>query len=752
MWLFCVALVTACWLGPPLPPAVIAPALVAALTGLVVPGRGWRWFLLLVAGYLYGAAALDRGLAQRLPPAQSGTVMMVQGTVVGLPEHSRLSDDDRGRRCRRHFRLRPDDRPRLPVDGLIELSLYRDCADIRPGDHLRARARLYTPRARVNEAGFDRARHALAEGVGAQGYVRELLAHRTGEGGMDGVRWRLSERVGERLAAYPRAARLLPALVTGDRRGLETEDWNLLRRTGTAHLLAISGLHITLVAGLLWWLFRWVPAVLWRRWSSLSAQQFAVLPALAGALGYAALAGFSLPTQRALVMTVLVLLALLLRYRLPRGRLLGLALLAVLLWRPLSCLATGFWLSFGAVALLVAVTGRGPLALARAQLLLSLGLGAVTGWLFGGWGLVAPLANLAMIPLFSLLVVPLALTGALIAPAEGLLVAAAWLLEAALEGLEWLADLAPLLPVPPGLLAALLAGLALLVWLAPGLTLPRWCAPFLLLPWLWPPAPSLQAGDFHATVFDVGQGQAVAVRTREHLVLYDLGPSWPGGDTGRALLAPWVEKKRLPVALAFASHGDDDHAGGLAGMRHLLPASALYSGEPERLPGARGCRRGQSWQLDGVEVNVLWPAPGVSIQRSNNRSCVVRISGRHGSLLLTGDIEKPVEYWLARRGGIASDILQVPHHGSHSSSSYTFLHAVEPEQAFASAGYLNAFGHPAERVRRRYREQGIALYNNADTGMIVFRRDGQHNAAPVLWRERSRRPWRARPADDFMVE
>jgi competence protein ComEC len=490
-------------------------------------------------------------------------------------------------------------------------------------------------------------------------------------------------------------------------------------------------------------LFRFLPPWLWRRWSTLSAQQLAVVPALAAAVSYSALAGFSLPTQRALVMTAVVLLALSLRRSVPRGRLIGLALLVVLLWRPLSALSVGFWLSFGAVAALGLMSGRGTLALVRAQCLLSLGLGAVTGWLFGGWGLAAPLANLLLIPLFSVAVVPLALLGTLVNSGGWLLSGAGALLDTAMTAVQVLVRVMPELPVPASLSAALLAGLAVAVLLAPGPLLPRWSAPFLLLPWLWPDVPKPGPGGFHLTVFEVGQGQAVAVRTHEHIVLYDLGPQWPGGNAGRNLLSPWLEKQRASLELAFASHGDDDHAGGWPGVRHHLSEGSLYSGEAHRVDDARPCHRGQSWRFDGVRFEVLWPAPGIAIRTSNNRSCVVRIRGRHGTALLTGDILKPVEYWLAEQGGLDSDIVQVPHHGSHSSSSYTFLRAVDAQQAFVSAGHGNAFGHPAESVQRRYRELGTQLYNNARTGMIVFRRDEQHNAAPVLWRAEVRRPWRA---------
>jgi competence protein ComEC len=323
--------------------------------------------------------------------------------------------------------------------------------------------------------------------------------------------------------------------------------------------------------------------------------------------------------------------------------------------------------------------------------------------------------------------------------------------DAVMAGLELAAGLSPDWPAPPSALAALLAMLALVVALLPASPLPRWSAVFLLWPWLWPLSTAPEPGSFHLSVFDAGQGQATAIRTRSAVVLYDAGPDWPGGNTGESLLNPWLSRQRLDLPLAFISHGDSDHAGGLPGLSP--DPGEIVSGQPERVAGATPCRRGQQWQFDGVRFRVLWPPADLSLSQSNNHSCVVHIQGRHGSALLTGDIEKPVEYWLLRHEpSLRADILQVPHHGSRSSSSHGFIKAVRPEQAVVSAGFLNPFSHPAPAIRERYDKHGIPLYVSAETGMIEFRIDGQHNAAPVLWRRQFPRPWRAQAPARFVVE
>ena len=242
--------------------------------------------------------------------------------------------------------------------------------------------------------------------------------------------------------------------------------------------------------------------------------------------------------------------------------------------------------------------------------------------------------------------------------------------------------------------------------------------------------------------FDVGQGQALAVQTRRHLVLYDLGPGWPGGDMGARVIQPWLRRQRATPDLTFVSHGDLDHAGGLVSLADSIPPGSLYSGEVERVPGSRPCLRGQAWYFDGVRIEVIWPLADVPLREPNNASCVLVISSAAGVVMLTGDITHPVEYWLSEHDAQPLDLLQVAHHGSSTSSSYTFLRAFRPRLAFASAGHNNRFGHPSEQIRGRFAELDIPLLITAETGMIVFPMRDQDNAAAIRWRERYRRPWR----------
>ena len=741
MWWFSVALLVACLTGMSHALPWLALAVVAFISIFCSSRRRCLLPLwLLCGGALWGALGLQKGLESWLPTAVDGQVLELEGRVVGLPESVPLGASWRWNLVLDQVRVVEGDA--WPGSHRIRLSAWAVDGPFSAGDQLRFRARLNRPRGLVNQGSMDRARLDLARGIQARGSLRELLDHQPGPNRLDRYRSRLSSQVTERLAHSPVAAALLPALLTGDRRNITGEHWSLLQRTGTAHLMAISGLHITLVTGVVWWLFRWLLALPVFRLGGLSAQQLAVVPALAAAVGYAALAGFALPTVRALLMNAVALLALLWRIRPALTDALGLALLLVLLLEPLAVLDNSFWLSFSAVAVLLLLAAGGGGGVWRMQWVLSLGLGALAGWLFLHWGLFSPLANLLMVPLFSLLIVPLVLVGGLLPGADPLLQASAWLLQQGWQLLGWLNSFNLQLPPPGGWPAVLLVLAAILLLSLPGLPLPRWPVPFLLLPWLWPALDRPAPGDFDVIVFDVGQGQAVAIRTARHLVLYDLGPGWPGGDMGGRVIEPWLRRQRAMPSLTFVSHGDIDHAGGLASLAGYIPPGTLLSGEVARVAESRSCRRGQRWELDGVRLEVLWPLSGLPLRQANNASCVLLITGRAATAMLTGDITRPVEFWLSQHDAQPLDLLQVAHHGSSTSSSYTFLRAFQPRLAFASAGHNNRFGQPSQQTRRRFTDFDIPLLVTAETGMIVFPMRDQDNAAPIRWRERHRRPWR----------
>jgi competence protein ComEC len=427
------------------------------------------------------------------------------------------------------------------------------------------------------------------------------------------------------------------------------------------------------------------------------------------------------------------------------------ALLLVLLLDPWAVLAPGFWLSFGAVAVILYVaTGRlragHGLALGeslvqwgRVQWAITLALAPLLLVWFQQMSLVSPLANAVAIPLVSLVVTPLALAGSVL-PFDFILKLA----HAVMAGQMWLLEWCAALPAavwqqhaPAAWTVALaLAGTA---WLLLPRGVPaRWLGLPLLLPMFTagPPAPT--QGALWLTVLDVGQGLAVFVQTERHALLYDAGPAYsPEADSGSRAILPFLRASGIAQLDALVvSHDDNDHAGGAASVLAGLPVAALYSSLPEahaawlaasgyRLP----CAAGQGWDWDGVRFELLHPAAGsyaVDRIKSNDRSCVLKIAAARGAVLLTGDIEARSELEMLERGPgeLRADVLVAPHHSSRTSSTPEFIAAVQPRWAVLPVGYRNRFGHPKEEVVERYRASGAQMLRTDNAGAVLVRIDG----------------------------
>lgn len=725
----------------------------------------------LLCGHLYGQWRTSMTLAQRIPVTVAQTPVRVVGEIVSLIDQHVMAGHGRGAPVMAYqFDLRANVPPHLDQvyaggedDKFLRVRGYADVAlPFGAGDQIDALMTLAPVRGLVNGVGPDSERSALAQGIDGYAKVEEWRGI-TPDRCCALTRWRerLSAMLAVRIAQGSVAAALIPALVAGDRRNLESDHWRVLQRTGVAHLISISGLHISLVCGAFWWLcskLLGLPLALTR--SRLCASQIAVFPALVVAVGYAAMAGFSLPTSRALLMTFLVMLAHLFRRPIDPPTVLAVVLFVLLVVNPLEILTAGFWLSFLAVALLMALLNGGVRELLRAQLLLSLGTGVFAGWLFSAWSLVSIVANLIMVPLFSFVIIPLALLGTFLTTlfesvtsdfgsfaGDAVLRVCVVLIDGVWPLLNALAR-APVIEAPASLFAVLALLLVIIRFTLPFLPGPRWLYLFLLLPWIWPQQTQpLAAGEFELVVFDVGQGQMTAVRTANQVLLYDAGPQWRQGSAVASILQPWLVQENVRPLLAFISHGDMDHSGGYADMRNLWPHMPVFSGDTARIDTALPCLRGQAWRIDEVQIEVLWPTADVPLRRSNNRSCVVKVTSGDGvsSALLSGDIELPVEFWLAQNGEeLRSDVLQVPHHGSQTSSSYGFIRAVQPRWATVSSGYRNRFHHPALTTQQRYQQFDVPMLNTSDTGLQRFLfAKGQVTAAEFA-RESASWPWRVR--------
>jgi competence protein ComEC len=742
--------------------AAIAAALLAAVTFTTL-------------GFFYAAAWAHWRLADRLAPQWEGVDLRVTGVVAGLPQAF-----ERG--VRFDFEAEQVEPAEARLPRRIALAWYdggtreefQDIAPIRAGERWRFSVRLRRPHGSANPQGFDYESWLLQRAIGATGYVRPGGTARLDDLVprpaylIERAREILRERHWDTLPGYPYAG-ILTALAMGDQNAIDARQWQLFARTGVSHLMSISGLHVTMVASLFALLVHW----LWRRSAALMlalpARKASALAGFLAALGYCLIAGFAVPAQRTLYMVGVVALALWANRTGSVSRVLCLALLLVLLLDPWAVLAPGFWLSFGAVAVILYVaTGRlsAGQALApghslvqwgRIQWAITLALAPLLLVWFQQVSLVSPLANAVAIPLVSLVVTPLALAGSVL-PFDFLLELA----HAVMAGQMWLLEWCDRLPLavwqqhaPAGWTVALALGGCAWLLLPRGVPA-RWLGLLLMLPMfaLTPAAPG--AGAAWITVLDVGQGLAVFVQTGRHTLLYDTGPAYsPDADSGTRVILPYLRASGIARLDALVlTHDDNDHAGGAASVLSGLPVGVLYSSLPASHPALLvapayrlPCTAGQGWDWDGVRFDLLHPTAdsyAIDAIKSNDRSCVLKISSAHGTVLLTGDIETRSEEELLERARdeLRADVLVVPHHSSRTSSTQEFIAAVAPRWAVLPVGYRNRFGHPKEEVVERYRASGAQLLRTDSAGAVLVRLESEEISVEP-YRGLRRRYWYA---------
>lgn len=691
-------------------------------------------------GFVWAAAFAQLRMADELPAALEGRDIELSGVVAGLPQAL-----ERG--VRFEFDV---EQAVAGVPSHISLAWYRGRDDgdeaasplipVRAGERWRFTVRLKRPHGNLNPHGFDYEAWLFERGIRATGYVRPRSAQR-----IDARVWQpgyavemLRETIRDRFrTALPDApyAGVLIALAIGDQHAIDPGLWQTFARTGITHLMSISGLHVAMLAGLAYLLVNW----LWRRSARLPlripAQHAAAVGGFLAALVYCLLAGFAVPAQRTLYMLGVVVAARLTARELAGSRVLLLALLLVLLLDPWAVLAAGFWLSFGAVALLFHIgSGRlGPahwlIEWGRAQWAVTLGMLPALLALFQQFSLVSPLANAVAIPLVSLVITPLALLGSL--PPLDLLLSLAHLLTTWLMAfIDWLAGL-PLAiwqqAAPPAwsVLLALAGG----IWLLLPRGFPaRWLGLLSFLPLLTvlPLRPAVGAATIN--VLDVGQGLAIHVQTAGHDLLFDAGPAFSAdADSGNRIIAPYLRAMGVRGLDALVvSHADKDHEGGAASVLAALPVALLKTSLPfEHALSAQPvphelCRDGDTWSWDGVRFEMLHPGAEPLSRKTNDLSCVLRITAAGQSMLLSSDIEAVSERALLRQhpAELAATVMTVPHHGSKTSSTSEFIAAVAARDVIFPVGYRNRFGHPKEEVVARYLQSGARLHRTDADGAV----------------------------------
>jgi len=735
-------------------------------------------------GLDYAAWVAHQRLGDQLSFADEGRDIVVTGIVAGLP--SRLEQG-----VRFPFEVEQVEQPPVHVPPLIMLSWYQNPDGVRPAQRWRLTVKLRRPHGTFNPAGFDSELWLLEQGVRAVGTVRDG-ARQTPPVRLQEAVWRFNPMVDrardalrarlQGLLQQRRYAGVIIALVMGDQGLIAQSDWTLFNRTGISHLVSISGLHITMIAALV----ALAAGAAWRASPRLlavaPAQTVRAIAGTLGGLGYCLLAGWGVPAQRTFVMLATVAVALLLRVQLGAASILASAAAAVCLWDPWAVTATGFWLSFGAVASIFLVChgriaapgrtspGRVLHEATRIQAAVTIGLIPLTLVLFQQVSLISPLANAVAIPLVSYLVTPLALLGALacclgapLQPLAGLLLQASHgLFELLAIALNWLAQLpyAWIAFAAPPAWSIAVSAIGIVWLLAPAGWPARWVGAAWLVPAFVMPPERPGPDALWLTALDVGQGMALVLETVDRTLVFDTGPKVSEqADAGSRIIVPYLRARGIDrVDVLVVSHLDSDHSGGARSLIDAIPVKRVLTSVDSGLPmlqsarDVQRCEAGQRAQVGPLELSVLNP-PAWLYERpkatTNSRSCVVMAALGDIRVLLTGDVPAREEAGMVAAFGdrLQAQLMVAPHHGSKTSSSETLIGAVRPRWVSVQAGYRSRFGHPHPEVVARYARHGARLVRSDWSGAARWRFDADGSARLEQWRFDHARYWLNQPGE-----
>jgi competence protein ComEC len=757
---------------------VLVPVLVIAifLRKKFIPSL---WFLALAVGFFYGVVAGHRLLGNQLLDNLTEQDLVVEGQVIDLPQENNRRQLFTLRVKRAYSPYRPDILfEQFPTK--INISSYAELR-VKTGEQWRVTVKLRKPRGFVNPGGFDYQASLLRRGVGATGYIRQgenLKLQPQPKFSMDVLRYELQQWLIKKSESPEKG--ILVALLVGDTSLVDKDHWGEMIKTGTNHLIAISGLHLGFFAIIGFFIGNLIGRfvqLFWHKYPSMmSGYVFSVLLTLF----YSVIAGLNIPTIRTLIMLAAVQLALLLRRSFRARDTLLIALVLVLLYDPLAAYDMGFWLSFCAVAMLIfCFSGRITLAqkytltmiaknhvslFVKSQWVMFIGLLIPLAILIHTSSLLAPPANFIGIPLITFFVVPCLILSALchfsVPSAEDFFLhCAEWGMSVVHEWLNYLLVIGggkfnPIINFNPW--AICLAILSVFLILLPRGLGNKYIGVAGLLLALF--IPLKQLPDLHMLVFDVGQGTAVFIRTPNHQLLYDTGPIYTENfDAGSGIIVPYLQSQGVHyLDKLVVSHNDQDHSGGLIGVLAATKVNQLWMGEPDKFrpkasdPQVENCHVQKPWQWDQVTFRfITWPLQPNA--KANNNSCVLLVEFRGHKILLTGDIEKEVERTLlAQESLTAVDVLLAPHHGSHSSSTLEFVAQVQPKIVIYSTGFHNQHGHPHADIQARYLTAGSVPLNTAFAGALEFEWQGDRSRV-TQYRQSSQRYWFDRDSEAAAV-
>jgi competence protein ComEC len=654
----------------------------------------------------------------------------VVGTIVDLPVETNMGR--LGIRQKFAFAVESS-KPEFPLRKIL-VSWYNNETILKAGQSWVLEVKPKPIHGFKNPGSFDYAKWLFRQGYDATATVKEgeLLEEKSLRfiNHINRARSNIADLISENISNL-RVEGLVRALTIGDRSLIDFEDSQMFQQTGTAHIIAISGLHIGLVALLGIFIGRLFFAIFPSE--RINRFKFEAVFAILLALIYTMLAGVSIPTLRALIMVCVFSISPIIKRNISRWNTLSIALILVLLFDPFSVLDVGFWFSFTAVAILIYVfTGRMPhrsklMSFTKAQLLILIGLIPLMLIIFNQINLLTPIINLIILPLVSLLLIPTIMFSLLITPVSSELGEFAFSLtefisEIFLGILEIFKDFDYLVVSATNngffviigalVFSILLISSSVLRW--------RWFGLFLLLPVFIKPENSIEDNEFTVNVLDVGQGLSIVVRTKDKVLLYDTGAKYESGfSMANAVVIPFMNFSRVnKIDKIILSHLDNDHAGGVEDILKVFPKAETLSVDGNH----KLCQSGGNWKWNNIIFTILSPFE-INPYFGNNSSCVIHIQSEYGSVLLTADIEEPVEYRLTHHleTAIASDVLIVPHHGSRTSSGLEFIQAVNPKFAINSSGFMNQFNHPHPQIKQIYLEKSIEFYDTQEKGMIEIK-------------------------------
>ena len=729
----------------------------------------------LVLGYFWGELNIFIATDLQYPKNMEGKTISIEGRIASVPASFKENTQ---------FQFYVNHLENSDFHGKITLSWFKNrmtptIPHLIPGEKWHLTVKLKKPRSFSNPGSFDYEAWLFEQRILAKGYIvqkgkNQLLAPAKWHYWIEQVRQKLFQQWMPFLAQWPLLGVLL-ALTIGLTSHITPEQWQVFTNTGTIHLISISGFHISMMAGMGYALMNFI----WRRITFLCerfpSQKAGAIAAIIIGLFYSLLAGSSIPTERSIIMLMVFMSSLVIQRHTNVWQCFSWSLWGVILLDPFAPLNMSFWLSFGAVGMILYAMlmptkrhceERSDAAIhsyiqkimpstkqwLSLQIKIFLGLVPFSLFWFSQVSVTSLWANLVAIPVTGFFVLPLALVSIILSKiyfpwAFFLMKLAHWFFSQLFCYLNWIThEHSIILFYSFDKIGMLILGvLGTLLLLAPGSFPARWLGLIFWLPLLFPIKPVIPYGEAYINLLDVGQGLASVIQTKNHVLVFDTGPKISDSfDTGKAVVLPYLRNQHISsVDTLVISHADMDHRGGLNSVLQGIAVKKIYVNDLHILSSAYLCKANVFWEWDGVKFQFL--TKGLeNFNNTNDRSCVLKISNQYHSALFPGDLEAKGEKKLLSEyeSQLKSDLIIAGHHGSKTSSSLAWLTIVNPSYVLYPTGYLNRYHFPNTEIVQRYHRIHAQGFSTADCGMIHWKlRNNSDTDKPECYRQKHWHPW-----------